>query len=326
MALEGVELCFPQLLNASCRKPDPPGPETVFLYSLLYLMSVLTSALNLLVIISISHFRQLHTPTNFLLLSLAVSDFFVGFLLVPAEIMVTKSCWMLGDFLCAIYYLLPYIITIASVVSMVLISVDRYVAICHPLHYSTSITKDRTRVCVCLCWLYSVLLSVFIFSDHLLQPGRYNSCSGECLVDLAGDVDLTLGFIIPISVIIALHMRVFMVAVSQARAMRSRVVVVTLQISGTVKARKSEMKAGKNLSVVVLVFLMCYCPYYCVSLSSNKIVIGSSTEVFMVFLMYSNSCLNPVIYVFLYPWLRKCLRLIVELRVLQPGSRDANVL
>lgn len=58
MDLEGIRLCFPQFPNASCMRPDPPDSEAVLVYLLLYFMSLLTAALNLVVIISISHFRQ----------------------------------------------------------------------------------------------------------------------------------------------------------------------------------------------------------------------------------------------------------------------------
>ncbi|KAF7646068.1 hypothetical protein LDENG_00194170, partial [Lucifuga dentata] len=75
--LERTELCFPELLNTSCRKTIRPQSETTFAYILMSFISLLTVVLNLLVVIAISHFKQLHTPTNLLLLSLAVSDFLV---------------------------------------------------------------------------------------------------------------------------------------------------------------------------------------------------------------------------------------------------------
>ncbi|TNN48004.1 hypothetical protein EYF80_041776 [Liparis tanakae] len=52
---EGPELCFPLLLNESCRKPQSDG---VFVNVLLSFISLHTASLNLLIIISISHFRQ----------------------------------------------------------------------------------------------------------------------------------------------------------------------------------------------------------------------------------------------------------------------------
>lgn len=55
--MESVEeLCFPQL-NASCRRSTRPRTEALFISSLQTLVAVLTVLLNLLVIVSISHFR-----------------------------------------------------------------------------------------------------------------------------------------------------------------------------------------------------------------------------------------------------------------------------
>ncbi|XP_035532556.1 trace amine-associated receptor 4-like [Morone saxatilis] len=242
--MEEVELCFPQLLNASCRRPDPPQFEDLLVYILLFFISVLTAALNLLVIISISHFRQLHSPTNLLLLSLAVSDFFVGLLVLPIEVLMTGTCWVLGDLICALYFFLPVTLISASVGSMVLISIDRYVAVCDPLHYPTRVTEKLVTVSLCLCWICSVLYSVFMLYDHLKQPGRYNSCYGECVVSVAGDVDLVVAFIIPITVIVVLYMRVFVVAVSQARAMRSHVAALSVTLT-----KKSEAEASARDSL-----------------------------------------------------------------------------
>ncbi|XP_063353693.1 trace amine-associated receptor 1-like [Pelmatolapia mariae] len=228
---DGAELCFPQLLNISCKKQKLCWSELVFLNILLSSISLLTVVLNLLVIISVSHFRQLHTPTNILLLSLAVSDFLVGLLLLPAEILQKTARWILGDLMCSLYYYMIYIITSASIGVMVLISVDRYVAICHPLHYST---------------------------------------------------------------------------------------ILKMQHSVSLK-KKSELKAARTLGVLVLVFLICFCPYYYVTFACENVVSAASVS-FVVFLFYFNSCLNPMIYALCYPWFRKTVKLIVTLQILQPGS------
>ncbi|XP_059199535.1 trace amine-associated receptor 7b-like [Centropristis striata] len=326
MQAERLELCFPQLLNSSCRRPEPPHFDTVLICLLLSFIALLTVALNLLVIISISHFRQLHTPTNLLLLSLAVSDFLVGLLLIPVEILLMQNCWMLGDLICSLYYLLVFIVIAASVGNMILISADRYVAICDPLHYPTKVTQKVVRKFVSLCWICSTIYGIIQSYENLKHPGRYKSCYGECVVTISGLADLIVGFIIPIAVIIVLYMRVFVVAVSQARAMRSHIATVSLQHSKTVKVKRSELKAARTLGILVVVFLMCYSPYYCISLTGHNILVGSSTEVIMVFLMYFNSCLNPVIYAFLYPWFKKTIRLVVTFQILQPDSREAQIL
>ncbi|XP_028250384.1 trace amine-associated receptor 1-like [Parambassis ranga] len=222
-------------------------------------ISVPTVALNLLVIISVSHFRRLHTPTNLLLLSLAVSDFTVGLVVLPSEIMRATAC------------------------------------------------------CIYV-------------KDDLLQKDTHTSCYGECVFFMdyiTGVVDFVLVFVAPVTTIIVLYMRVFVVAVSQARAMRSHITAVSLQHSGTLTSRKSELKAARTLGILVVVFLTCFCPFYCVYLSGEN---SPTTVVFLLCLIFLNSCMNPVIYALFYPWFRKSVKHIVTLQILQPGSREANIL
>ncbi|XP_031151495.1 trace amine-associated receptor 13c-like [Sander lucioperca] len=323
---EGAQLCFPQFPNTSCRKPLSPWPETVTI--VLYSMSLITVALNLLIIISISHFRQLHTSTNILLLSLAVSDLLVGLVLMPVEVLRKTSCWFLGDFVCATYTIVGTLITSASIGTIVLISVDRYVAICDPLHYTTKVTGRRVQFCVYLCWLCSFSYSLLFLKDLPTQPGRYKSCYEACVFYVdnnLGTVELVLTFFLPVIVIVALYLRIFAVAVSQARAMRSHITAVTLQLSVSPQVKKSELKAARNLGVLVLVFLMCFAPYYSVIIADPQLIIESFAS-FAVHLYYSNSCLNPVIYALFYPWFRKSVKLIVTLQILQPGSSETNML
>ncbi|KAF7641279.1 hypothetical protein LDENG_00286410, partial [Lucifuga dentata] len=82
--------------------------------------------------------------------------------------------------------------------------------------------------------------------------------------------------------------------------MRSHVVASTQKHSVNISAKKSELKAARTLGIVVIVFLICLCPYFCVSLTGQ--VINPSAAAFVICLFYFNSCLNPVIYAFCYPW------------------------
>ncbi|XP_030613312.1 trace amine-associated receptor 13c-like [Archocentrus centrarchus] len=324
---KGAELCFPQLLNSSCRKPTLHWSKAVLLNIVLSFISLITAALNLLVIISVSHFRQLHTPSNILLLSLAVSDFLVGLLLIPLGIIRNTTCWVRGDLMCSVYVYLTNNIVCTSVGNIVLLSVDRHVAICDPLHYPTRITVGRIKLSVCLCWIYNVFYCSLYTKDILIEPGRYNSCYGECVFfssGIAGIVDLVLSFIVPVSVIIVLYMRVFVVAVSQARAMRSHVTAVTLQLSLN-QTNRSELKAARTLGVLVVVFLASFCPYYCYSLVNENVANDPSAS-FVVMVFYFNSCLNPLIYSLFYPWFRNAVKLIITLQIFRYDSSEAKIL
>lgn len=272
------------------------------------------------------HHRQLHTPTNVLLLSLAVADFVIG-LVMPFQILITHGCWILGDVMCTLVCILEYITTSASVGTIMLISVDRYVAICYPLHYSTKITVREVTIGNCLCWALSALYNSLIMNDNLTHPGKYKSCLGECVVVIsyhAGIVDIVLTFICPVLVIVLLYARVFTVAVSQARAVRSHIASVTL--SQALPAKKMEMKAARTLGIVVVVFLSCLCPYFCSSLVSQETLFSVTSVPVETWLFYLNSCLNPLIYVFCYPWFLKSIKLILTCKIFQTDSSQVKVL
>ncbi|KAK7940052.1 hypothetical protein WMY93_003378 [Mugilogobius chulae] len=95
------EFCFPHL-NSSCRRPSAhTQSQAAVIYTLLSLTALITTVLNLLVIIAIAHFRhrtkldiqkqvfsvqwQLHSSTNFILLSLAVSTSLWGLWSFPSR-------------------------------------------------------------------------------------------------------------------------------------------------------------------------------------------------------------------------------------------------
>ncbi|CAL8401452.1 unnamed protein product [Boreogadus saida] len=319
LAGSGPDLCYPLLLNASCRLSLQPRFTASLLYTLTFSLALLTVLLNLLLIVSIAHFRQLHTPTNLTLLSLAGSDLLIGLVVVPLEAQYyISSCWFLGPWLCYAYYMLSYVLTSASVASILLISLDRYLAVCQPLRYTSEVTVGRVQLAVGLCWSCAVVYNGSLVVVNVReQRRRGGSCRGECvaLVDgPAGWVELLVTFLAPISTVVALYLQVFGAALFQARKMRS----------SRTAARRSELKAALRLGVVVVVFLLCYFP--ALGFMSQDASEDSAAWSWGVWLLYLNSCLNPLMYALFYPWFRRTIRLIVTLQILKPNSSRASVL
>ncbi|KAM7375377.1 hypothetical protein PAMA_014465 [Pampus argenteus] len=291
-------------------------------------ISLLTLILNLLVIISISHFRQLHTPTNTLLMSLAVSDLVVGLLVMPIEgLRYMETCWLLGRLMCALTPYVSYCMVSASLGHMVLICIDRYLAICDPLLYSSKVTLTNVKTCISVCWACSIIYNGLILMDHIRQPDRFSSCHGECVVvisHMSGTVDLFVTFIGPCTVMVVLYIRVFTVAISQLRVIQSQTAATKMKTAMT--AKRSEWKAARTLGIVIAVFLMCFCPYYFPSLAGQDISNSLSYFGVLSWLMLTNSCVNPLIYALFYPWFRKAIKLILTLKILQPHSREIKIL
>ncbi|XP_056880325.1 trace amine-associated receptor 1-like [Takifugu flavidus] len=129
--------------NTSCRLMSDAWKSTLTSAALACL-APLTVVLNLVVVVSISHFRHFQTTTNIILLSMAVSDLLVGLAMMPLMIVTLDFCWCISSFICFLSDLLSFVLTSASIGNMVLISVDRYVAICYPLRYSSIKPRQDT--------------------------------------------------------------------------------------------------------------------------------------------------------------------------------------
>ncbi|XP_045067950.1 trace amine-associated receptor 6-like [Coregonus clupeaformis] len=161
---EDVQYCF-QDRNSSCRKALLSTSIYITLYIFFSLISAVTVFLNILVIISISHFKQLHTPTNLLILSLAVADLLVGLIVIPlTTVALMEPCWDFGEYFCGFYFYISCLCSSLSLGSLVLISIDRYVAVCDPLLYHSKITISRMMYCISITWCFCIIYDAAIIN------------------------------------------------------------------------------------------------------------------------------------------------------------------
>ncbi|XP_055063784.2 trace amine-associated receptor 13c-like [Misgurnus anguillicaudatus] len=306
-----TQYCFPAI-NSSCIKTKRSTHEYNIMYVFFSLLSVWTVFLNLLVIISISHFKKLHTPTNMLILSLAVSDLLVGLIVMPLEaIRLIETCWYFGETICTLFLITIGLLLSTSLSNLVLIAVDRYVAVCHPLLYPQKITMTRTINIICVSWFWS---SAYNISVVITTSQRKYTCYGECitLITVAWTIaDLFLSFLFPCTFIITLYLRIFYVTHQQVKVINSLMRSEKHLTEGSVR-RKSESKAALTLGIIVTVYLFCWIPLFSLSLTPITSM-TSAIAYFMLWIMYINSGLNPLIYAIFYPWFRTSVKHILNL-------------
>ncbi|XP_033861074.3 trace amine-associated receptor 13c-like [Acipenser ruthenus] len=328
-----VQYCF-QSGNASCPKEIHPTAIRVTLYIFWTGIVMLTVCGNLVVIISISHFKQLHTPTNLFLLSLAVADFLIGVFVMPfTMIQYIETCWYFGDILCSIYTMFILVLTSVSISNLVFIAVDRYFVVCNPFIYSTKITIPLTWMFIALSWMLSVVYTylLFYFKGNINDVEGIDPCLGDCFLEFNATwtvVDLIVTFLLPCSTMVTVYTKVFIVAKRHARVINA----IARQISSADGnksniPKRSERKATKTLGIVVAVFLLCWVPYYIstvvdayINFSVPPVVMGTLTWV-----VYFNSSMNPIIYALFYPWFQKSLKLILTFKIFSPASCMTNL-
>ncbi|KAM4043710.1 trace amine-associated receptor 3-like [Anomaloglossus baeobatrachus] len=283
---------------------------------------------NLGIIISISHFVQLHSPTNFILLSLAITDLCLGIFIMPYSMVRTvENCWHFGNLFCKIHYGFDLTLSVISIFHLCIIAIDRFYAVCEPLYYHLRITGAVIKRLIFLCWSIAMIFSLAVVgsNSHVSGIDGYHilvTCFHICPITFNKLWSMVISFIcffIPASIMVGIYVKIFLVSLRHSRIIENKTLA---DISQNV-SKKREHKAAKKLAILMGVFLTCWLPLFVTFLINPFINYSTPSFVFEAFnwFSYINSTCNPILYGFLYPWFRKALSHIVSGRIFDAQSQ-----
>ncbi|KAM3930893.1 trace amine-associated receptor 2-like [Leptodactylus fuscus] len=300
--------------SLSCSSSRPLGTR-LGLYMFFTCSITITIFGNLGIIISISHFVQLHSPTNYIILSLAITDLCLGIFIMPYSMVRTvEKCWYFGNLFCKIHYGFDLTLSVISIFHLCIIAIDRFYAVCDPLYYPIRITGTVIKRLVFLCWSSATIFSLglVVSNSHVSGIEGYQvlvTCFHVCPITfnkLWSMVIFFFCFFIPASIMVGIYIKIFLVSLRHSRVIENKTLAETsLNIS-----KKKEHKAAKKLAILMGVFLMCWLPLFVTFLVDPFIEYSTPAFIFEAFnwFSYINSTCNPILYGFLYPWFRKALR------------------
>ncbi|XP_037699915.1 5-hydroxytryptamine receptor 1B [Choloepus didactylus] len=192
-------------------------PWKVLLIMLLALITLATTLSNAFVIATVYRTRKLHTPANYLIASLAVTDLLVSILVMPISTMYTVTGrWTLGQVVCDLWLSSDITCCTASILHLCVIALDRYWAITDAVEYSAKRTPKRAAVMIVLVWVFSISISLPPF---FWRQAKAEEEVSDCVVNtdhVLYTVYSTVGaFYFPTLLLIALYGRIYVEARSR---------------------------------------------------------------------------------------------------------------
>ena len=167
---------------SSCsRNPTADKIGKTFAYCLIFLVSL---AGNTVIGIIVCKTKTMRKPINFLIVNMAMSDLLLPIFLFPSEIQrLYIDFWLiggpLGQTLCKLTYFLTGVSSAVSIQSLVLIAVDRFVAVVYPLRYPL-ISSKQCPFFILATWIVAMAM----YSPYLLALKLVNSAGGRVCIFL----------------------------------------------------------------------------------------------------------------------------------------------
>ena len=245
--------------------------------ALAYFVILLVSLVgNLLVLMAIYSNKQLRKSINYFVFNMAVSDLFNPLIIMPIKIAETisrsnswkvDSPWTLGNILCKLSYFLPDVSLVVSIESLLLISIDRLIAVARPFRAKLISPKARFISIGCT-WISATAVHAPYFYTFRLFPGNENE--SYCKSSWAPAFDhvethsrfVTATFIIFILVPLCLLAILY---VTIAWTLKTKFKKSEQELSCVQRRRAQQLKSTVRMSVAIIIaFVVCMIPLFLV--------------------------------------------------------------
>ena len=288
--------------------------------AIIVLTIILTVAGNLFVCAIIYRVRSLHCPSGLLLANLAVNEILVGFFLLPFGIRSTLTRrWVHSSALCQLNGFLQHSLSSVSVLTLLAVSVDRYLAILTPLRYKVRVTNRRCVVVITGTWLYALFSGCYPFlgwSRYEFIPGLW-LCESDYQKSVSFTyVKLASIYFLPFLTILAIYASILRVSRRHSKqirqeveAARQREIVANVRegfgstnggycLRKPHSAIKKEIRTALILAAIVGVLFISWAPYMMLNLWSLHSGRRASVLLQSVVsrLYYANGAINPFLY------------------------------
>ncbi|XP_039731664.1 olfactory receptor 1D2-like [Pteropus medius] len=151
---------------------ENPEDQRVLFWVLLS-MYLVTVVGNMLIILAIGFDSHLHTPMYFFLANLSFTDLFFVTNTIPKMLVNLQSQNKAISYVGCLTQLY-FLVSLVALDNLILATMayDRFVAICHPLHYATAMSPRLCMLLLILCWVLSVLYGLI----HTLLMTKVTFC------------------------------------------------------------------------------------------------------------------------------------------------------
>lgn len=214
--------------------------------------SLMTIMGNLIVILSFVVERAIRQPTNYFILSLAVSDMLIGTFSMPfyTVYLLTGKYWPLGEVLCDLWLSVDYTACLTSIYTVFCITIDRFCSVKIPAKYRNWRSEKKVMIIIAFTWIIPIMVFfTSIFGWQYFVGARTvpkNMCYVQYMEEALFNCILQIGYFwVTLTVMCVLYTGIYKVALDLQRKSEAKHKKMTSLVS---MAGQTMTKIGIGMS------------------------------------------------------------------------------